>query len=189
MYNLGNTCYQSAVLQCLIACVRVQEFFLYYIMHHHVACHELRRAEGGPQRPKATVDNKSGSSTVEDCLACELDKLMLRYFGNSRGVNILSAVSNEQTIQMTDNIKPAVPGEPIITSDMLSCAWQCGSMSHLAGYDQRDAHEFLHGFLESLSKSDHAYRNRVTRAVSLAQPFKSPGVLERPPSTYKGMLQ
>jgi hypothetical protein len=31
---------------------------------------------------------------------------------------------------------------------MLTAVWRCGGMSHLAGYDQRDAHEFLHGFLE-----------------------------------------
>lgn len=180
MYNLGNTCFQSAVLQCLIACDPIQKFFLYDIMHHHVACHELRNAEGSTVRGL-----KASDKSIEVCLACELDKLILHYFGSSRGVDVFSAVTDEEN---SPKGKPIVRGEPLVTSDMLCCAWKCGSMSHLAGYDQRDAHEFLHGFLDSLSNSDHAYRNRITRAVSLAQPPRAPGTAEKVPPDYRGML-
>ena len=157
-------------------------------MHHHVACHELRKAEGPTARIIATGSNKSPEGkTIEVCLACELDKLMLRYFGSSRGVDVLSAVTEDKiSAPAMSEIKPGIRGDPLITSDMLSCAWNCGGMSHLAGYDQQDAHEFLHGFLDSLSKSDHAYRNRITRAVSLAQPPKTPGTSAKASSSYRG---
>ena len=35
-------------------------------------------------------------------------------------------------------------------------------MKHLAGYDQRDAHEFLQAFLNTMKKHDH-------RCISVAQ--------------------
>jgi ubiquitin C-terminal hydrolase len=38
----------------------------------------------------------------------------------------------------------------VAQKDLLASTWKCKEMSHLAGYDQFDAHEFLHAFLEVL---------------------------------------
>jgi hypothetical protein len=135
-----------------------------------VACQEYRKAESARRRSAKSTDV---------CLACELDKLILRYFASARGVDVLSAVADE------DTTTAVVQGEPLIASDMLTSAWKCGGMNHLAGYDQRDAHEFLHGFLDSLSKSDCDYRKRIARAVSFAQQAKVPGGENKTPS-YQG---
>jgi uncharacterized UBP type Zn finger protein len=138
-----------------------------------VACQEHRTAESARRRTAKTTDV---------CLACELDKLMLRYFASARGVDVLSAVTDDT------QESAVVQGEPLIASDMLTSAWKCGGMNHLAGYDQRDAHEFLHGFLDSLNKSDCDYRKRIARAVSFAQQPKVPGGESKTPS-YRGKWQ
>lgn len=99
---------------------------------------------------------------MSPCLACELDKLILRYLGSVRGADILSALTN--TAANMDE-KSIPKGEPLVTSEMLTSAWNCVGMNHLAGYDQRDAHEFLHGFLDNMSKHDQEFHHRVAVAV------------------------
>jgi ubiquitin carboxyl-terminal hydrolase 22/27/51 len=90
-------------------------------------------------------------------LACELDKVFLCYYGSAKGLDILPVLANgrqDSKIQELSSceLKRAtiVKGEPLVIADMLTAVWRCREMSHLAGYDQRDAHEFLHGFLEIL---------------------------------------
>lgn len=163
MYNLGNTCFKSAVLQCIINCPPLQNLFLYQVMHPHVACRELRE-----HLPRKTSDSRPGKDS-ETCIACELDKLILRYFSNSRGVDVISAVTNRPLVH------PYPLGEPLVASDMLTSAWKCGGMDHLAGYDQRDSHEFLHGFLNSLSKSDVEFRNHVSQTLKQSKCLHLPG--------------
>jgi hypothetical protein len=43
-------------------------------------------------------------------------------------------------------------------------------MSHLAGYEQRDAHEFLHAFLENLGKHIRQYREIVYKKINAFVP-------------------
>lgn len=164
MYNLGNTCFQSAVLQCLIACVPIQKYFLHDMMHHHASCAEYRKMADRPALPRKFQSTDS-SSRMSPCLACELDKLILRYFGSARGVDVFSAVTDAAS-NMEERIIPK--GDPLVTSEMLTSAWNCGGMNHLAGYDQRDAHEFLHGFLDNMSKHDQEFHHRVALAVGRA---------------------
>eukprot|EP00814_Leptocylindrus_danicus_P006297 CAMPEP_0116010138 /NCGR_PEP_ID=MMETSP0321-20121206/3831_1 /TAXON_ID=163516 /ORGANISM="Leptocylindrus danicus var. danicus, Strain B650" /LENGTH=856 /DNA_ID=CAMNT_0003479197 /DNA_START=168 /DNA_END=2738 /DNA_ORIENTATION=+ len=49
-------------------------------------------------------------------------------------------------------------GTPIVPAHFLQGIWRCESMRHIAGYEQRDAHEFLQSFLDEMGK--HARRMR-----------------------------
>ena len=115
------------------------------------------------------------------CLACEMDKLFLRYIGSTRGIDLLSIVDTSSlysTVKKlyfgaSDNNNKTegvgVKGSPLLTADMLTASWKCGGMKHLAGYDQRDAHEFLHGFLEILGKHMRQFRDRVHTVIHSIQ--------------------
>lgn len=174
MYNLGNTCFMNAFLQCLVHCRPVQKYFLNNTGHNHLACLCYR-----------TELNGEG----DVCLACELDKLMLRYFDSSTGAHVSSLVAERSfrgfsaTTENSENHFPSEKGEPLVTADMLSAAWNCGGMKHLAGYEQRDAHEFLHAFLETLGKHTKQYRDRVYNAINVPRPANAvvgdPNIMEQ----------
>jgi Ubiquitin carboxyl-terminal hydrolase len=151
----------SAVLQCLIHCPPLQSYFLKQIGHNHFATSMYLSSD----RALKTQDVPSASSSGnlfatapnEICLASELDKVFLSYYGSSVGVDVLSVLAMDDAASMPANASvyvsgpvETVKGEPLVLADMLTAVWRCGGMSHLAGYDQRDAHEFLHGFLEIL---------------------------------------
>lgn len=84
---------------------------------------------------------------------------MLQYFGSARSVNALALLEER------DDYEQQQRGYPLAASEMLLTTWKCPAMTHLAGYEQRDAHEFFHGFLDSLSKRyvrmgiTHEYNN------------------------------
>lgn len=42
-------------------------------------------------------------------------------------------------------------------------------MRHLAGYDQRDAHEVLHAFLDNLGKSNQKYNEMIQLSLKSLQ--------------------
>ena len=60
-------------------------------------------------------------------------------------------------------------GEPLVVAKMLHVAWKSGGMGHLAGYEQRDAHEFLHAFLDTLGKQICQHRARVDSAIAMSR--------------------
>ncbi|GKZ01139.1 hypothetical protein MPSEU_001065400 [Mayamaea pseudoterrestris] len=164
MWNLGNSCYMTAILQCLLHSSPLQRYFLEDVGHHHLSCIMYRKL----------LEKKAIKSS---CLACELDKLFLAYFENSNGVEARSLLQAEQL--QPHEVTPLVSGfqakdfervkgEPLITSDLLTVAWKC--MTHIAGYEQRDAHEFLHSFLECLGKHMRLYRVRVHNTINMPQP-------------------
>ena len=183
IYNLGNTCFMSAILHCLIHCSPLQRFFLHDVGHNHVACSIYRTmnvkipTEHGSRDASAKAKAKMKSV----CLACEMDKLFLRYIGSTRGIDLLSIVDTSSlysTVKKlyfgaSDNNNKTegvgVKGSPLLTADMLTASWKCGGMNHLAGYDQRDAHEFLHGFLEILGKHMRQFRDRVHTVIHSIQ--------------------
>ena len=184
MYNLGNTCFMSSILQCLVHCVPLQRYFLKDLGHNHEACLIYRKMSGrrpGTSHNNASKLKKTTSETI--CLACEMDKLCLCYMGSAIGVNVLTAVSaNEGTRSSSKgdsgskigNLEgTVVQGDPLVISTMLSTAWKCVAMKHLAGYGQRDAHEFLHGFLEIMGRHMNLYRTTMFKAINMARPLNS----------------
>ena len=170
----------SAVLQCLIHCFELQKYFLNDIGHNHQACSIYRRKYATKTATGVSTHPKKGKKSAESvCLACEMDKLFLQYTSSVLGVDVMAAVcSNVGTSSAnisTASSKPTsvIQGDPLVTADMLTAAWKCGGMKHLAGYEQRDAHEFLHSFLEILGRHIHHYRTRMYRAINTARPLNS----------------
>lgn len=183
MYNLGNTCFQTAILQCLINCPPMQKFFLHDIGHHHLSCEAYRKSQtqtpngagGSSAPPSGGMDEALHKKSPDICLACEMDKLFLGYLGSTIGVDVASLISETQRGSIGGALGPGgesngiaviARGEPIVTEGMLTATWKCGDMNHLAGYEQRDAHEFLHAFLENLGKHIRQYRERVYKKIN-----------------------
>jgi ubiquitin C-terminal hydrolase len=71
-------------------------------------------------------------------------------------------------------------GWPIIPSRLLTAAWKCGHMNHLAGYEQRDAHEFLQAFLDTLCRHENEYFSRALEAAGVAKNISRRGNLTEP---------
>jgi ubiquitin carboxyl-terminal hydrolase 22/27/51 len=187
MYNLGNTCFQTAILQCLINCPPMQKFFLNDIGHHHLSCEAYRKtqtqtptgAAGSPSPPSGGMPEASRQKSPDICLACEMDKMFLGYLGSTIGVDVASLISETQRGSRggtlgsdgeSNGIAGIAKGEPIVTEGMLTATWKCGGMNHLAGYEQRDAHEFLHAFLENLGKHIRQYRERMYKKINAYVP-------------------
>lgn len=114
------------------------------------------------------------------CLACEMDSLFLQYYGRATGRDVvsiladLSASPRRSVMDLFDEIsgrdeESTSKGEPLITAKMLHVAWKSGGMGHLAGYEQRDAHEFLHAFLDILGKQICQHRARVDGAIAMSR--------------------
>ena len=189
MYNLGNTCFMSCILQCLIHCIPLQRHFLRDVGHHYKSCELIRSAYGqngststGPStltKPVGTEDNKPSI-----CLACEMDKLFLQYFGSSIGRDVNRAVCQaphpldryENSIFTEENYAKnefptrTLQGDPLITTELLASAWKSGGMDHLAGYEQGDAHEFLQAFLDTVGKHCGEYRKLIRFMQRMALP-------------------
>lgn len=175
----------SAILHCLVHCVPLQRYFLRDIGHNHTACAIYRKTatkESGGRASNASRSTRAKADSV--CLACEMDKLFLRYMGSTHGLDVLLAVNLEsfRPPNVAEKESPTssatmdgalIKGDPLIVADMLTAAWKCGGMNHLAGYEQRDAHEFLHGFLEILGKHVRQYRMRMYAAINAARPANS----------------
>lgn len=80
---------------------------------------------------------------------CEAPNPLDRY-----GDSILLVATSEASSPKSGPSLVAVDlrGNPLGTTSMLAAAWKTGGMDHLAGYEQRDAHEFLHAFLDNVGK-------------------------------------
>jgi len=197
MYNLGNTCFMGSILQCLVFCKPLQQYFLQDSGHHFKSCEVFRHKEDvltataaaaalakkTPSKSKKagnarSLKKKSPEIEPEICLACEMDRLFLSYFGATTGNDVivpleessrhllLGNTDESPIVPLEDIVVPIEKGDPLIISDLLTSAWKSGGMNHLAGYDQRDAHEFLNSFLELLGKHVVKYRKRIYAAVT-----------------------
>ena len=173
MYNLGNTCYKTAVLQCLVHCWPLQSFFLKEIGHDYHACKIYRQRESSRRKRK-----KSSAKTEESvCLACEMDKLFLSYYGCTIGVDVVGAVDEACTREPSGvEIDEALePGDPLVIYEMLTASWKCGGMNSLASYKQHDSHEFLNSFLEMVGKQARQHWSRVhSTLISISNTSRSP---------------
>ncbi|GMI53136.1 hypothetical protein ScalyP_jg3730 [Parmales sp. scaly parma] len=100
---MGNTCYISCVLQCLLSCVSLQNYFLRDCAHDFRSC---TSSEEGEEKEKVNKLKRLYSSTVagdptsptassrQNCLACELDKIFLSTFGRTIGLPVLRTITN-----------------------------------------------------------------------------------------------
>jgi uncharacterized UBP type Zn finger protein len=124
-----------------------------------------------PGKPEEAYTNTS------ICLACEVDRLFLQYFGSSIGSDVSRAVcaplnpSARYRLSISPSLTSAegasskseadLQGEPLVTTSILAAAWKTSGMDHLAGYEQRDAPEFLHAFLDTVGKHCGEYRTLI----------------------------
>jgi ubiquitin carboxyl-terminal hydrolase 22/27/51 len=185
MFNLGNTCFQSAILQCLVHCQPLQRYFMNQCGHHHLSCTVYREqiAAKKPKKEGSLIKTEGAPRPVPSiCLACEMDRLFLMYYGSTVGKDIIGAMAEaaKPPLAKKDNAandlfeeKIVVKGDPLILSDLLTAAWKSGGMDYLAGYDQRDAHEFLNSFLDLIGKHSRLHRERVYTSINTAKPDNS----------------
>ena len=198
MFNLGNTCFQSAILQCLVHCIPLQKYFLNECGHHHLSCQVYRdkaaaiaskkKKNSEPSKgAKADTPNSattpSGEQLFSICLACEMDRLFLMYYGSFLGKDVIGAITDgSQSLlaqrdldpkEMIVEEKEVLKGDPLILSDLLTAAWKSGGMDYLAGYEQRDAHEFFNSFLDLMGKHSRQHRQRVFASINTAKPDNS----------------
>ena len=146
MYNLGNTCYMTATLQCLIHCKPLRELFLHDLAHPYQSCRALR-----------LESNKSS------CLACELDKVFLEYYGSAVGIDAIAAL--EEHLETSSGATPtdakeqthATRGHPIIPTSILAESWRNRGMKCLASHGQHDAQEYFNAFVDCLATHTLAY--------------------------------
>jgi len=184
----------SAILQCLIFCEPLQRYFLHEAGHSHHSCSVYRDSEDAAQERSSKVDKDASVATktarkTKDmnakadlstrCLACEMDRFYLSYLGNTIGedLNQILADSCRNLIpQGISGIIPPIPkankassfekGSPMDIAGMITSSWKCGGMKHLAGYEQRDAHEFLSAFLAEIGRNIVKYRERVHKSIT-----------------------
>lgn len=178
MYNLGNTCFKSAILQCLLHCQPLQRYFLKDMGHHHQACKLYRENNETGNKKKNNgntvnnVDDKPSSKLSTVCLACEMDRLFLSNYGSTVGKDVSAAIQAVSPSSDNANGDEVFEGDdldkgmPLIISDFLTATWKSGGMDHLAGYEQRDAHEFLNSFLDMLGKHSYLHRERVYASIT-----------------------
>ena len=192
MYNLGHTCFQSAVFQCLIHCGALQTYFLHDVGHSMHACHIYRSymTKRLQEETRSSMQRHMRNHDLPPvCLASEMDRMFLHYQSRSSGINVLKAMDDladrvlrapVATMDLLFNplallreaddgavVERVARGEPLIEhKDLLAATWNCKQMAHLAGYDQRDAHEFLHAFLETLGQHTQQFRRMVSDSVN-----------------------
>ena len=157
IFNLGSTCYMASVLQCLLHCPPLMDYFL-RVGHHHASCSSIRKATGNDGH----------------CFACELDALFTETFGSSIGIDVNRIVKDDASSGDKDCLQSSFVeksysspiGKPLTPSRFLSAIWNEDCMKQVAGYAQRDAHEFLLCFLEKLG-NDAASTRAKARSLNI----------------------
>jgi ubiquitin carboxyl-terminal hydrolase 22/27/51 len=147
------------------------------IGHNNKSCRMYRNLP--PNKGKKQSDTATSSRKEDVCLACEMDSLFLEYYRRSTGSDVVSILNDLAESQLTaaDTFleisrrdEESYPkGEPIIIDKLLVAAWRSSGMNHIAGYDQHDAHEFLHAFLDILGRQICRHRARVDAAINMAR--------------------
>jgi ubiquitin C-terminal hydrolase len=176
IYNLGNTCFKSAVLQCLVHCEPLQRYFLRDTGHHNKSCLTYRRKLQGKKKKNGAVvvpELPKNGAIDSVCLACEMDSLFLSYYGSTIGKDVAAAIeeacNHSQGREAMEEIAlfdETESGDPLVISNLLTSAWKSVGMKNLAGYEQHDAHEFLNSFLDMMGKHSRQYRERAHAFVN-----------------------
>lgn len=159
--------------------------------HHYKSCELVRNAYAQSDTSINQSTPTPGKAAEEEyaktniCLACEVDRLLLQYFGSSIGRNVARAVCVQPN--PVDRYRYSVfplltseghsskseadlRGKPLVTINILAAAWKTSDMDHLAGYEQRDAPEFLHAFLDTVGEHCAEYRKLIQSVRSKALP-------------------
>ena len=169
------------MVQCIFNLRPVQEFFLCDIKHDYRTCEVLR-------------SSSSQKSSAKLCLACEIDKLMLKYYGSTVGLDICKIINpssrSSQKLEMAkkinstsgnsfdsntgnDVVEPIIEtlekGMPIVVSDFLATAWNLKDMAALAGNEQHDSHEFMQVFLDIVDKDCKRFEQAIISSRKAAK--------------------
>lgn len=164
IYNAGNICYISSVIQCIVNLRPVQQFFLKDAKHDCKSC-ELFRSQKSM--------NLRGSNLKDSCLACELDRFILKYYGSTQGLDMSPFIS-ELELPVKPIVKTSLDTEekqrekgiPMDISDLLFTSWKKKEMSTFACDDQHDCHEFMQVFLDTIDKDCKEYQDSIFAARS-----------------------
>lgn len=162
IYNVGNICYISSVIQCIVNLRPVQQFFLKDAKHDCKSC-ELFRSQKSM--------NFRGSTLRESCIACELDRCILKYYGSTQGLDMSPFIS-ELELPVKPVVKTSLDieekqrekGMPMDISDLLFTSWKKKEMSTFACDDQHDCHEFIQVFLDTIDKDCKKYQDSILAA-------------------------
>jgi len=128
------------------------------------------------------ASSQEGAPTI--CLACEVDTLMLEYYGNTVGLdistlsdspepfpsntppatesggdNLNSQPHSDDTLHATSHLER---GMPIVASNFLATAWKSKDMAALAGNEQHDSHEFMQVFLDIVDKDCKRFQQSIS---------------------------
>jgi len=161
IYNLGNTCFMSAILQCMIHCKPLQKSFLTDLAHPYQSCESLL----------------CGSNKTS-CLTSEMDKLFLEYYGSAVGIDTIAALEEQQDLssdETPDFVKKQTHdnrGHPIVPSTLMGEIWKSKGMRHVSGHSQHDAQEFFNAFVDCLATHALAYQqsaHELTRVMHETQ--------------------
>ena len=85
MYNLGNTCYVSVVLQSLLHNPLLRNYFL-ADCHNRERCLAARRAKQQQLRASTPTGSSAAASSV--CLACDLDELFSSFYSGDHSPHV-----------------------------------------------------------------------------------------------------
>ncbi len=166
----------NSTLQCLINCVPLQEAFLKNLTHPYQCCAALKAGE-------------------TSCLACEIDRLFLEYFGSCVGIDTIAALEEEAldtNLATPNEPKSEQCGHPVIPSNFLAKVWRHSTVRHLARHDQHDAQEFYHAFIDGLDTDVLSFQ-KTLRGVQQAIKYKSqirsdPSPVTPPQSSIKDIF-
>jgi len=104
---------------------------------------------------------------------------------NNKNNESLSDVVPNRESSITRAVNDSKRGMPLIPSNLLATIWNCPDTEHKAGYEQRDAHEFLQVFLDNLSKH---FQVSHANLQNIMEPRSSSFSSSNPRKKYIGKL-